>query len=207
MISLRGSSPLARGLPAHNVLVDNLPRIIPARAGFTACRNPFFGPDRDHPRSRGVYRSEWRRGVPLEGSSPLARGLLKVSIGLGGFSRIIPARAGFTIVNTQYRTPVSDHPRSRGVYPARFYRAAYFVGSSPLARGLHSPTPPFSTHMWIIPARAGFTVLLSCPRSERRDHPRSRGVYRVCYSLMHCQSGSSPLARGLPALWRGQARY
>ena len=30
------------------------------------------------------------------------------------------------------------------------------------------------------------------------DHPRSRGVYRVCYSLMHITAGSSPLARGLP---------
>ena len=51
----------------------------------------------------------------------------------------------------------------------------------------------------IIPARAGFTT-----RGRRRggacaDHPRSRGVYCTCPRRAWGQTGSSPLARGLPA--------
>ena len=51
----RGSSPLARGLLAGQVLDVGGQGIIPARAGFTswsACRRAGA---RDHPRSRGVY--------------------------------------------------------------------------------------------------------------------------------------------------------
>ena len=50
-----GSSPLARGLPEQIHSLMDQPRIIPARAGFTArCRRcrPRWS---DHPRSRGVY--------------------------------------------------------------------------------------------------------------------------------------------------------
>ena len=36
-------------------------------------------------------------------------------------------------------------------------------------------------------------------RLRRRDHPRSRGVYRVLPLLRLMGSGSSPLARGLPS--------
>ena len=50
-----GSSPLARGL----LLVDEsplfVPRIIPARAGFTKAAKRLSTPHPDHPRSRGVY--------------------------------------------------------------------------------------------------------------------------------------------------------
>ena len=70
-----------------------------------------------------------------------------------------------------------DHPRSRGVYPARPSRSSWAMGSSPLARGL-----PVNLHL------ADGRVV---------DHPRSRGVYvphSVSFSLW---LGSSPLARGL----------
>ena len=51
----------------------------------------------------------------------------------------------------------------------------------------------------IIPARVGFTVGILYASIWRRDHPRSRGVYRKStVSGRPCQ-GSSPLARGLPA--------
>ena len=53
--SLRGSSPLARGLRPPDRRLHRPRRIIPARAGFTT--RPQSGtPQRtDHPRSRGVY--------------------------------------------------------------------------------------------------------------------------------------------------------
>ena len=70
-----GSSPLARGLRVRVRGVDYLPRIIPARAGFTpACRRP--GRQlQDHPRSRGVYYRPLYTACGILGSSPLARGL------------------------------------------------------------------------------------------------------------------------------------
>ena len=50
----------------------------------------------------------------------------------------------------------------------------------------------------IIPARAGFTRSPPTPGHDRRDHPRSRGVYDANCDRAGCRRGSSPLARGLP---------
>ena len=49
----------------------------------------------------------------------------------------------------------------------------------------------------IIPARAGFTEGPPAAVPARRDHPRSRGVYRPQRQALHQRGGSSPLARGL----------
>ena len=173
---LRGSSPLARGLPVLEAGCACGARIIPARAGFT----------------RGAGRLDQ---LP-SGSSPLARGLQGRVLGLGALDRIIPARAGFTRRQAPNPRPGGDHPRSRGVYscsppptPPEDHprsRGVYSVknlamrvvrGSSPLARGL--PDLPEETRVTsrIIPARAGFTADCSGGRGFGWDHPRSRGVY------------------------------
>ena len=91
-----GSSPLARGLRAHELAAWQRVRIIPARAGFTTTGAASVGITKDHPRSRGVYTS--RRTVLFqgEGSSPLARGLRRTPSRRNWGCRIIPARAGFT---------------------------------------------------------------------------------------------------------------
>ena len=70
-----GSSPLARGLRLQRRLQSLKIGIIPARAGFTFEANEILSANKDHPRSRGVYRE--RSGSPCgePGSSPLARGL------------------------------------------------------------------------------------------------------------------------------------
>ena len=91
-----GSSPLARGLRDPTRLTVRQPRIIPARAGFTLRHDPGYSERPDHPRSRGVYVAV-QSGFPgHEGSSPLARGLLRLQEHAGVLHRIIPARAGFT---------------------------------------------------------------------------------------------------------------
>ena len=92
----RGSSPLARGLRRRVVAGGQHPRIIPARAGFTAARDRGRGQLPDHPRSRGVYAQPWPPRRRRRGSSPLARGLLAILCGECSAWRIIPARAGFT---------------------------------------------------------------------------------------------------------------
>ena len=111
-----GSSPLARGLPVKHTAKAVSRGIIPARAGFTgSCSHGKRFPQ-DHPRSRGVYMNGGGQATLSSGSSPLARGLPSWTVFGGGFSGIIPARAGFTIQDISSRSSRSDHPRSRGVY-------------------------------------------------------------------------------------------
>ena len=53
---------------------------------------------------------------------------------------------------------------------------------------------------WIIPARAGFTLLRRGGPQSDQDHPRSRGVYSPARYAGRLSAGSSPLARGLPLI-------
>ena len=193
-----GSSPLARGLlqrlgregrrariiPAragftfYGELLGAVRRIIPARAGFTVERGFQCGEEQDHPRSRGVYGRLRGQELHVDGSSPLARGLLE---------------------GTRWLTrQAADHPRSRGVYPARWVAMFLISGSSPLARGLLVAVHRELSRIGIIPARAGFTHPLPRRSGRFRDHPRSRGVYSHVRHLSCVRLGSSPLARGLP---------
>ena len=111
-----GSSPLARGLLVPGRSLGVAWRIIPARAGFTRDGDRAHGPPRDHPRSRGVYRSTKNAIKYCEGSSPLARGLHNDAAVPVDRAGIIPARAGFTLTTTFRWEGSGDHPRSRGVY-------------------------------------------------------------------------------------------
>ena len=134
------------------------------------------------------------------GSSPLARGLPDSLHVLGREPRIIPARAGSTISTRFVATLDQDHPRSRGVYLRYLGRGVAGRGSSPLARGLLRSEASECRLAGIIPARAGSTPQGRSSISDRRDHPRSRGVYSLASAVLSAASGSSPLARGLPAL-------
>ena len=172
-----GSSPLARGLPPHPVGPVVAAGIIPARAGFTGlCVWPVLR-SADHPRSRGVYTPPKPADPSEAGSSPLARGLRRQHPDRRERHRIIPARAGFTSASKPALAQLTDHPRSRGVYPVRAVTWSSHAGSSPLARGLLIHRRHSATVLGIIPARAGFTVA-------------------EAYSFTD-PLGSSPLARGL----------
>ena len=192
-----GSSPLARGLPVADGAPVQQDGIIPARAGFTvtAATRPVVLPD--HPRSRGVYGDGRHSAGRVTGSSPLARGLLNEIWVHDGNRRIIPARAGFTLHSFLPFPLMTDHPRSRGVYPAPCTSRPTSAGSSPLARGLRLGQWPVGVRVRIIPARAGFTRSVAGRRSGARDHPRSRGVYAPLACWAAALAGSSPLARGL----------
>ena len=158
--------------------------IIPARAGFTQSATLKGTLSWDHPRSRGVYRALDRGLRVPQGSSPLARGLLRPNTPQSRHHRIIPARAGFTGTRNIVITIRPDHPRSRGVYLYYREEKGVQIGSSPLARGL---LPSSGVH-----------------RRIRGDHPRSRGVYAAGPRPRAGPGGSSPLARGLPVLDHGQ---
>ena len=79
----------------------------------------------------------------------------------------------------------------------RYADLTKYNGSSPLARGLHRRHPQIGRDPGIIPARAGFTAQGPPDCRRRRDHPRSRGVYRRRSLAARRRPGSSPLARGL----------
>ena len=131
-----GSSPLARGLRGQARPPPAELRIIPARAGFTRVALTARVPPGDHPRSRGVYIDGRPPSSAILGSSPLARGLLRIVAREGARYGIIPARAGFTDRPRSVHRADRDHPRSRGVYAARIAAISCACGSSPLARGL-----------------------------------------------------------------------
>ena len=177
--SEKGSSPLARGLPAGPGWRVRATGIIPARAGFTHRRLSAGSPDGDHPRSRGVYSS---RGG---GQSPT--------------SWIIPARAGFTRRRTRRPAGRTDHPRSRGVYTRLKWPVARTAGSSPLARGLLRPREAGMPVGRIIPARAGFTQWCARSAPGGRDHPRSRGVYADSTSSANRRARIIPARAGFTA--------
>ena len=206
---VRGSSPLARGLPTSSTCPRGLPRIIPARAGFTPPPTRTCRRSADHPRSRGVYVTNDYLDEAVKGSSPLARGLLYHTHNPRRGRGIIPARAGFTRRTVTRVTHTWDHPRSRGVYTHWVAGPHPARGSSPLARGLLSAGRARLREERIIPARAGFTPPTPTRARRRRDHPRSRGVYGGASKCPQPAWGSSPLARGLrlpggPVLGQGR---
>ena len=193
----RGSSPLARGLQRAQVSGGRVDRIIPARAGFTCRARRGSRTPADHPRSRGVYNTDQILLCQLVGSSPLARGLQNLPAGIEVRTRIIPARAGFTLRIICIMRSFGDHPRSRGVYSRHPHSPPKRAGSSPLARGLQLVGPGGQLADRIIPARAGFTRSSLHLLLASGDHPRSRGVYSAHLSTLDIADGSSPLARGL----------
>ena len=192
-----GSSPLARGLPRTHAPPEPRAGIIPARAGFTPRHRKSWGFHRDHPRSRGVYKSVTASIGTRPGSSPLARGLQRKAGRRNGLGGIIPARAGFTLRHDEADRFEWDHPRSRGVYIRLYLLFLPVAGSSPLARGLLQTAWIAIQAARIIPARAGFTAEKAPTYGEFGDHPRSRGVYLRMRRQLGEESGSSPLARGL----------
>ena len=185
MVWVRGSSPLARGLPVYLTRGVHGAGIIPARAGFTPRKGGERRGRQDHPRSRGVYPMASYAQSWKSGSSPLARGLPLNREMLALSRRIIPARAGFTHASRPGRSPGRDHPRSRGVYSRVSDDELDAIGSSPLARGLHAHRLRHDVDVGIIPARAGFTRASTRMCTLSRDHPRSRGVYtRIACAMM-----------------------
>ena len=95
---VRGSSPLARGLPRPvarlPVAAGDHPR---SRGVYGPPTEPLGREVMDHPRSRGVYGLSSGSLAMSIGSSPLARGLRSRLRRRDGEVGIIPARAGFTI--------------------------------------------------------------------------------------------------------------
>ncbi len=196
----RGSSPLARGGRDPLRRLEDQIGLIPARAGRTwHSRGSGFRPGA-HPRSRGADRACGPAPCGTGGSSPLARGGRRArACGTRG-GGLIPARAGRTSPPRWLRPHGQAHPRSRGADARSARRRRPKRGSSPLARGGRGRRCQVEVGPRLIPARAGRTCGSAAPSSAPWAHPRSRGADDVSHLRSYAPVGSSPLARGGPAL-------
>ena len=195
-----GSSPLARGTPRGAHPQSRSGRFIPARAGNTTPPRRRSRCLSVHPRSRGEHHAMRDVGTYLDGSSPLARGTLRECGAHGQGQRFIPARAGNTGEAGAAPTPPSVHPRSRGEHSCSTLRPIRSTGSSPLARGTPEGCREQVPDGRFIPARAGNTRPGPARWTCSPVHPRSRGEHTYKPPSMRSPFGSSPLARGTPAL-------
>ena len=132
-----------------------------------------------HPRSRGEHSDKNSNIMAVVGSSPLARGTFRRSVGHTGGVRLIPACAG----NIQTRRPTSSngaaHPRSHGEHTVAQVIADLETGSSPLTQGTCPPAYFWFCVRRLIPARAGNISAESSTSPYESAHPRSRGEHRV----------------------------
>ena len=171
-------------------------RLIPARAGNTPATAALRSGRPAHPRSRGEHETFKDELDINDGSSPLARGTRMYWLGVGIVARLIPARAGNTLVSPCRASSLAAHPRSRGEHGEVLSHPCAEFGSSPLARGtLLTPTRR-RLPTRLIPARAGNTVSGPCSYMAQPAHPRSRGDHTSIPPRLPKPSGSSPLARG-----------
>ena len=131
----------------------------------------------DHPRLRGEYSGDSTAVAPLEGSPPLARGVLICKLIVVTISGITPACAGSTKYRTELIKFVQDHPRLRGEYTGLLMVGCSRIGSPPLTRGVLFWFPPDFSTLRITPAYAGSTPRNFQGLSEVRDHPCLRGEY------------------------------
>ena len=193
-----GSSPLSRGIPFLEHANQGFGRIIPALAGNTGGGAETSNRSRDHPRSRGEYPELVEKVAYISGSSPLSRGIPRFPEFEDETMRIIPALAGNTRVRIWCASRDPDHPRSRGEYVNWGSKPGFFLGSSPLSRGIRTRRRLHHQPPRIIPALAGNTALRSRDTGPAGDHPRSRGEYTALARRSQFEGGSSPLSRGIP---------
>ena len=113
---------------------------------------------------------------------------------------IIPACAGNTSDGCKGNPRIRDHPRMRGEHQFVQEHAIVGEGSSPHARGTRRSGHTCRRVQGIIPACAGNTKHGLCDYRHFWDHPRMRGEHRRAVVSASRSSGSSPHARGTPAL-------
>ena len=216
-----GSSPQARGTPGHSQTGTQIHRFIPAGAGNTtsSIENPRLAPV--HPRRRGEHSGTASSLPDSTGSSPQARGTRGAYAGQRAVERFIPAGAGNTIQIVQNKSDRPVHPRRRGEHANMPAMKCGFGGSSPQARGTRDQVAERRDKSRFIPAGAGNTWPGRCYARMAPVHPRAgAGNTRSLVSLLyvstvhprrrgeHCSRvsprlrriGSSPQARGTPAI-------
>ena len=194
--SKAGSSPRVRGKPTDCGLGGGNGRLIPARAGQTSDYTEKSRETPAHPRACGANDPGRVDKVLACGSSPRVRGKPGGAEQAGDAVRLIPARAGPTMLMLVLIAEPPAHPRACGANRRSTNYSQTVSGSSPRVRGqLHaaSPTP---RRCRLIPARAGPTVGSLTIILPRAAHPRACGANAFDLRFHRDVSGSSPRVRG-----------
>ena len=204
-----GSSPRGRGKPPWSALVHIWMRLIPARAGKTDRSHATAPSVPAHPRAGGENAVKPGTRANHSGSSPRGRGKQYPHEFPTHKVRLIPARAGKTVLWSARRRPHQAHPRAGGENPGTSSDIRQDHGSSPRGRGKHYPLTPEIAAEGLIPARAGKTWKLTPRRPSASAHPRAGGENAAPDGLVDPDAGSSPRGRGKrlePARRRGVPR-
>ena len=172
--------------------------LIPARAGKTRQRVNRVTFGWAHPRAGG--ENDLLRAIALTsfGSSPRGRGKLKFSPSLTPTQRLIPARAGKTVVSSVGCWAGWAHPRAGGENPWHARSVICAHGSSPRGRGKRAIARPRDGAPRLIPARAGKTCSRLRQGRSIRAHPRAGGENTSLVIRVLLATGSSPRGRGKP---------
>ena len=175
-------------------------RFIPACAGNTPTTGPRADIPSVHPRLRGEHQFKARTCDAPDGSSPPARGTHKEIKNNIEQTRFIPACAGNTFPAASSPRPRAVHPRLRGEHKISSEVSIAPSGSSPPARGTHPGAPAKSFQGRFIPACAGNTADNLVDLGHAAVHPRLRGEHESARPRRLSKFGSSPPARGTPAV-------
>ena len=126
---------------------------------------------------RGEHATGHHDGGVGHGSSPHARGTRILAAVELSPERLIPACAGNTRRSSTDGRSAPAHPRMRGEHFNGNEEAAWYVGSSPHARGTLALYAASVAGQRLIPACAGNTHSVSPPAMRNTAHPRMRGEH------------------------------
>ena len=196
--SSSGSSPHARGTHGHAARGDGRDRFIPACAGNALDTGLWLTSWTVHPRMRGerIYTSTMI--IPIDGSSPHARGTQARHLQALADDRFIPACAGNADRQDIASLVLPVHPRMRGERSSPNPCTTRSSGSSPHARGTQPLGQADSGSGWFIPACAGNAPSMFFSGIRVAVHPRMRGERSIMVRRTVRCCGSSPHARGTP---------
>ena len=149
-----------------------------------------------HPRERGEQGFRVQLPQPFVGSSPRARGTVKIYHFTHCTHRFIPASAGNSELSPLAASPLPVHPRERGEQTSAFMMAGTPYGSSPRARGTDLIGVMACYPGRFIPASAGNRCWPFSLANIPTVHPRERGEQVLSAAVPWAGGGSSPRARG-----------
>ena len=138
------------------------------------------------------------------GTSPRARGKLRIAPMKSRDKRNIPACAGKTHRHEYRRWGFPEHPRVRGENTGEMMQSLSQRGTSPRARGKLLKKAITRENVRNIPACAGKTSMVGVSGAWVTEHPRVRGENRPEHMATVTSEGTSPRARGKQHLLRNR---
>ena len=146
---------------------------------------------------RGEYSWLTVAGEIVQGSPPLAWGILLYHGMSRRKTRITPTCVGNTQLDGVISPWIEDHPHLRGEYTPPPSLDRLSTGSPPLAWGIRGRQFIVRSNDRITPTCVGNTRCISGADSHSRDHPHLRGEYIGKTLLTASCQGSPPLAWGI----------